>query len=129
MNVSESLKRGGRPELLIVTNNPRTAEKFPDSLFVEGSPPDVISRAGELLSGGFVLLSSPLPPNGRLMKNPYRSVALAESKELLCGGRDFILVSDAVERFSRLVFLPKEGKRGEDLAFMDLHLLEVAIRE
>jgi hypothetical protein len=115
--------------LLILTNNPRVAEKFPSSLFVEGSPPDVISRAGELLKGGYVLLSSPLPPNGRLMKNPYRSLALAESKEPFCGGRDFVLVSEAVKRLSILELLPKDGKRGEDLAFMDLHLLEVAIRE
>jgi hypothetical protein len=115
--------------LLILTNNPRVAEKFPSSLFMEGSPHDVVSRAGDLLKGGYVLLSSPLPPNGRLMKNPYRSIALAESGEKYRGGRDFVLVSEAAKRLAILEFLPKDGNRGEDLAFMDLHLLEVAIRE
>ncbi len=96
---------------------------------VEGSPADVIREAGDLLLEGYVLWSAPLPPNGRLMENPFRSIVLRKSGDTSCGGRDFLLISNAEERLSRMTFLSRDGRRGDDLAFMDLELLDVALRD
>ncbi|MDO9509411.1 MAG: GrdX family protein [Thermovirgaceae bacterium] len=115
-------------KFLIVTNNPNVFGKYPDSLLVDGSPVDVIREAGKFLVEGYVLWSSPLPPNGRLMENPFRSLVLHKSEESSSSGRDFLLVQSAEDRLSRMVFLSAEGPRGEDLAFMDLQLLEIALQ-
>lgn len=96
---------------------------------VEGSPVDVLGEAGKLLLAGYVLWSAPLPPNGRLMKNPFRSIVLRKSGDDSCGGRDFLLISNAEERLSRMAFFPRDGRQGEDLAFMDLDLLDNALRD
>lgn len=114
---------------LIVTNNPRVSEKYPDSRKVEGSPVDVIREAGKLLLEGYVLWSSPLPPNGRLMANPFRSIVLQKSEEGSCGGRDFLLIKNAEDVLSRRIFISREGRRGEDLTLMDLELLNLALRD
>ncbi|MDT8284189.1 MAG: GrdX family protein [Thermovirgaceae bacterium] len=116
-------------QFLIVTNNPLTVEKYPDSLMVKGTPADVIKEAGKFLVEGFVLWSSPLPPNGRLMENPFRSLVLRKSSDKSFGGRDFLLIQNAWDRFSGMVFLPFDDPRGEDLAFMDMELLETAMRD
>ncbi|GAB6280907.1 MAG: hypothetical protein STSR0007_10290 [Thermovirga sp.] len=112
---------------LIVTNNPRTSEKYPDSVNIEGSPADVIREVGNFLLKGYSLWSVPLPPNGRLMRNPFRSVVLQKNGDPHCGRRDFLMISNAEERLSRMNFLPGEGRRGEDLALMDLELLDIAL--
>lgn len=96
---------------------------------IQGSPAEVVREAGKLLLEGYILWSAPLPPNGRLMENPFRSIVLQKNEGSSCGGRDFMLISNADERFSRMAFLSAEGKRGEDLAFMDLELLDIALRE
>lgn len=96
---------------------------------IEGSPAEVIREAGKLLLEDYILWSAPLPPNGRLMENPFRSIALQKNEGSSCGGRDFMLISNADDRFSRMTFLSAEGKSGEDLAFMDLELLDIALRE
>ena len=110
--------------LVIVTNNPLVVEKYSDSRKVKGSPVEVVEEASRMLLEGYSLFGSPLPPNGRLMKNPYRSIALIEEKGPTKGGRDFLLLEKARRRLEAMPFLSREGKRGEDLAFMDLTLLE-----
>lgn len=113
--------------LVIVTNNPLVVEKYGDSRKVKGSPVEVVEEASRMLLEGYSLFGSHLPPNGRLMKNPYRSIALMEEKGPIKGGRDFLLLERARQRLSSMPFLSREGKRGEDLAFMDLALLEAGL--
>lgn len=96
---------------------------------IEGSPVDVVREAGKLLLTGYVLWSVPLPPNGRLMENPFRSIVLRKDGDASHGGRDFLLIANAEDRLSRIDFLPTAGRQGEDLAFMDLELLDVALRD
>lgn len=114
-------------DLLIVTNNPLVIKKYPYSLKVEGSPVEVVEKASGVLHEGYRLLGSPLPPNGRLMKNPFRSIPLMEEKKQTKGGRDFLLLEKARQRLAVISFLDGEGKRGEDLAFMDLTMLETSL--
>lgn len=114
-------------DLLIVTNNPLVVEKYSYSRKVEGSPVEVVEEASRMLLEGYCLFGSPLPPNGRLMKNPYRSIALIGEKKQAKEGRDFLLLEKARQRLTVTPFLGGEGKRGEDLAFMDLALLEASL--
>lgn len=116
-------------KFVIVTNNPMTSGKYPGSVRVEGSPLDVIRKAESLLLEGFVLWGSLLSPNGRLMQNPFRSVVLCRNEDTSCGGRDFLLAGKAVEILSDISFLSSDGDGGEDLAFMDLELLDVSLRD
>ncbi len=116
-------------DILVVTNNPKTLEKFPGSRFIEGSPDDVIREASMMLLEGYCLFSSPLPPNGRLMKNPFRSVVLKETAVAERNGRDFLLLKKAEELFGRTKFLSREGPGGADMAFIDLELMESSLRD
>jgi hypothetical protein len=113
--------------LVIVTNNPLVVEKCTDSRKVDESPVEVVEEASRMLLEGYSLFGSPLPPNGRLMKNPYRSIALMEEKGRIKVERDFLLLEKARQRLSGMPFLSREGKRGEDPAFMDLALLEAGL--
>ncbi|HPC75299.1 MAG TPA: GrdX family protein [Synergistales bacterium] len=114
-------------DLLIVTNNPLVVERYADCLKAEGSPVEVVEEASRMLLEGYCLFGSPLPPNGRLMKNPFRSIALMREKKQVKEGRDFLLLEKARQRLTVTPFLSGEGKRGEDLAFMDLALLEASL--
>jgi hypothetical protein len=115
--------------ILIVTNNPKTFEKYPDARFVEGSPDDVVREASRMLLEGYILFSSPLPPNGRLMKNPFRSVVLKETVVSERSGKDFLLLKKAEEVYGRTSFLSIDGRRGADMAFIDLDLMESSLRD
>lgn len=114
-------------KILVVTNNPLAFEKYENSRKVEGSPVEVVEEASRMMLEGYSLLGSPLPPNGRLMKNPYRSIALVEEKGLLKNGRDLLLLESARQRLRETPFLSSIGGRGKDLAFMDLELLETSL--
>ena len=113
--------------ILVVTNNPLAFEKYENSRKVEGSPVEVVEEASRMMLEGYSLLGSPLPPNGRLMKNPYRSIALVEEKGQLKNGRDLLLLESARQRLRETPFLSSKGGRGKDLAFMDLELLETSL--
>lgn len=115
---------------VIVSNNPEVLKIYSDDIVnVEGAPLDVMRKVKEMLSEGYILWSSPLPPNGRLMRNPFRSVVLKKGDGDRVGGRDFLLAENAVERLGRREFLDTEGKQGKDLAYMDLTLLKSALRD
>lgn len=99
-------------DLLIVTNNPLVVERYADCLKAEGSPVEVVEEASRMLLEGYCLFGSPLPPNGRLMKNPFRSIALMREKKQVKEGRDFLLLEKARQRLTVTPFLSGEGKRG-----------------
>ena len=116
--------------LQIVTNNPEIYWS-PDTpygiVFVEGSPIDVLDRAEELIQCGWRLISAPLPPNGPIMRAPYRSLLIEESESRY--DRDGILsLAKARERYL-MERQRKCSEPGEDFALIDRQMLLRALRD
>ena len=119
------------PDLTVVTNNRRVAEKFKNVVLVDGDPQDVLARTVVLLQENHRLISAPLPPNVPIMRAPFRSLLLetSDSKYDIAG-------IEAVERArkelakQRAIARTDPGcDKDDDFAQIDETYLERAMRD
>ncbi len=119
------------PNLTVVTNNRRVAEKFKNVILVDGDPQDVLARTVILLQENHRLISAPLPPNVPIMRAPFRSLLLETSDP-----KYDIAGIEAVERArkelakQRAIAQTNPGSdRDDDFARIDATYLERAMRD
>lgn len=118
-------------EILIVSNNP-WIEKGPaephDIDLVEGTPMEVLDRVEELLQQGWMLVSTPLPPNIPIMRGPYRSLVI-EKNDRQYDAQGLLALSKARERYRT----ERENKNlpepGEDFGIIDRQMLLRTLRD
>jgi hypothetical protein len=113
----------------VVTNNPRVLEGVTGAEFVAGSPAEVLGRVEVLLSEGYRLAGPLVAGNLVMLRSPFRSVLLEESRGGQTPAADFMKAADAcrraVERKDWVV--PEETL--EDYALMDSMFLGRAVEE
>jgi hypothetical protein len=134
---------GGRE---ILTNNPLLSGVLwgVPVRRVEGGPLEVLMEARRRVEAGAELVSAPLPPNGRLMRSPWRSLLLRgpglseaipgeggeEEREKplrwSAAGPGGEILDRAIERIGLLAILPDPSG---GFARLDGELLRRALRE
>lgn len=108
--------------MLIISNNPMTWEKFPESLRVEGTSLEVMEEIRSMVQKGMRLISHPLSGNARLVRNPFRSVVLKKAVSEV-NPRDLLLVEDAYYRLKQVDSGAAPQSSLEDYQIIDLDLL------
>jgi hypothetical protein len=66
---------------MILTNNPKVLSSYPGALWIDGGPLEVIMECRRMVHEGYPLLAHPLMGDIYLIRNPFRTVILAEKKE------------------------------------------------
>jgi hypothetical protein len=127
--------------LIVVTNNERVASAFgPGGVrcgdvgaveFVLGTPVDVLERVVVLLQDHRRLVSALLPPNGPMMRAPFRSILLEESAEKydIAGIGTVERARKAMAKRRAIASAEADGDAGEDFARIDETHLDRAIRD
>jgi len=113
-------------EKILITNNPMVMERYPEiALKVEGTPLDVLQKAMEYVMNGYVLFSSPLPPNASLFKSPYRTLVLEGKKSEEVKGADLLFLQNASTKLFGYAKKWKDVKTEvlKDYAFLDFDFL------
>jgi len=101
-------------------------ERYPEiALKVEGTPLDVLQKAMEYVMNGYVLFSSPLPPNASLFKSPYRTLVLEGKKSEEVKGADLSFLQNASTKLLGYAKKWKDVKPEvlKDYAFLDFDFL------
>lgn len=106
----------------ILTNNPRVREAFPDSEWVEGTSADVARKARDKVHVGWRLKTHPLAGSIRLLRSPYRSLALEEAGTVPDGGQ-VAMIEEAVRRLEKQDLADNCPESAEDYGLIDLDLL------
>lgn len=108
--------------MLIISNNPMTWERYPDSVKVAGTSLDVMEEARNRVQGGMRLLAHPISGNGRLVRNPFRSVVFHDGISEV-DPQDLFFVEDSYYRLKQVEGgLPPDSTL-EDYQIIDLDLL------
>lgn len=114
---------------LIITNNPRVAEKHEHVFFIDGSVEETLVKVRDLVHEGYELISHPLPASLRMMFSPVRSVILGKKLEKM----DFLaaeIIEDSVIKYrNHMNFRKVDYVNGEDYKTIDQILLESALQE
>ena len=113
-------------EKILITNNPMVMERYSEiALKVEGTPLDVLQKAMEYVMNGYVLFSSPLPPNASLFKSPYRTLVLEGKKSEEVKGADLLFLQNASTKLFGYAKKWKDVKTEvlKDYAFLDFDFL------
>jgi len=101
-------------------------ERYPDrALKVDGTPLNVLQKAMEYVMNGYVLFSSPLPPNASLFKSPYRTLVLEGKKSEEVKGADLLFLQNASTKLFGYAKKWKDVKTEvlKDYAFLDFDFL------
>jgi len=110
----------------VITNNPRVLPLCPSAKWIDGGPLEVLSECRKRVQEGYLLLNHPLMGDIHLLRNPFRTVILAEKR------REIDLASlgwieESVERV-RSFFRERQGRKVlADYQVLDLELFRTAM--
>ncbi|MFA0888877.1 MAG: GrdX family protein [Synergistales bacterium] len=107
--------------ITVLTNNPLVREAFPEAEWVEGLPSEVARRARDRVHAGWRLAAHPLAGSIRLLRSPYRSLALEEASPP-ADARQVQMIEEAVARLERRELLDKSPENDADYRLLDLDL-------
>jgi len=107
---------------LVISNNPAVWNLFPGCKRLNGLPLEVLREARDRVHQGWQLLGHPLMGSIRLMRNPYRSVALVLEDRGI-DAQAIIQVEEAYWRLTQTVFDASTASLA-DYQLTDLELLK-----
>ena len=108
--------------MVLVTNNPLVKKTHENHLWIEGPPSKVIEKVLNMLGEGYHLIHSPLSPNNRLNKSPYRTVVLTDEKTNV-SSNEFEIVMKAYDIIS-VQIITADPAQAESFQWLDNMLIE-----
>jgi len=114
---------------LIVTNNPKVAEKYEDVLFIDGNVEETMIKVRDMVHQGYELISHPLAASIRMMYSPFRSIIVGKKREKT----DFLhaeIIEDSIIKYKLHTDHRKQDLvNSDDYQTVDLMLLEASLKE
>jgi hypothetical protein len=108
--------------MVLVSNNPVIRKNYTNNIWVEGSPARVLEIVINMMGEGYHLIHSPLSPNNRLNKSPFRTVVLSNEKiNLSCD--EFEIVMKAYDILSTQI-ITSDPAQAESFQWLDNMLIE-----